>query len=398
MELKLEQDRIAEFLNHFEENKHDETVMRCIYVVGPSGSGKTTFVQTTLKKLGYDAVNYAASDVRNKPNMDINLSRASGTNIIGMFRKCKTKIAIVMDDIECMNNGDKGGINSLIKLVRPKKNKKQKGDPTTLTPVVCIGAPRSDKKMKELMKCCLVIKIPEPSRLEMLKACEMQLPTKQHLHETVATYAGYDYKKLMSVCELLRRADIPVSVFEPMHLLEDAKLLTKNILNKVPKVSEHSSMISEADRTIVSLLWHENVADVLDNLPDRNAVYSDLMDTLCYVDYLDRVTFQKQIWVLNELTSLMKTFSVTAELHEHKNVGMVKDVRFTKVLTKYSTEYNNGVFMHRICEEVGMEKSELFKKLMEMDDMHMTEVGARLNLSVVDVSRAYRYMESIGIK
>ena len=397
MESNLEE-RVAAFLNYFELNKHDETVMRCIYVVGPSGSGKTTFVQNTLKKLGYDAVNYAASDVRNKPNMDINLSRASGTNIIGMFRKCKTKIAIVMDDIECMNNGDKGGINSLIKLVRPKKNKKQKGDPTTLTPVVCIGAPRSDKKMKELMKCCLVIKIPEPSRFDMLKACEMYLPTKPHLHETVATYAEYDYKKLMSLCELLRRADIPVSVFEPMHLLEDAKLLTKNIINKVPKVSEHSSVISEADRTIVSLLWHENVADVLDNLPDRNAVYSDLMDTLCYVDYLDRVTFQKQIWVLNELTSLLKTFSVTAELRENKNVGMVKDVRFTKVLTKYSTEYNNGVFMHRICEDVGMEKSELFKKLLEMDDMHMTDVGLRLNLSVVDVSRAYRYMESIGIK
>jgi len=398
MDLKLEEDKIAAFLNYFEENKHDETVMRCIYVVGPSGSGKTTFVQNTLKKLGYDAVNYAASDVRNKPNMDINLSRASGTNIVGMFRKCKTKIAIVMDDIECMNNGDKGGINSLIKLVRPKKNKKQKGDPTTLTPVVCIGAPRSDKKMKELMKCCLVIEIPEPTRRDMLRACEMHLPNKPQLHETVAAYAGYDYKKLKSVCELLRCADIPVSVFEPTHLLEDAKLLTKNIINKVPKVNEHSSMISEADRTIVSLLWHENVADVLDHLPDRNAVYSDLMETLCYVDYLDRVTFQKQIWVLNELTSLLKTFSVTAELRANKKVAIVKDVRFTKVLTKYSTEYNNGVFMHRICEEVGMEKSELFKKLVEMDEMHMTEVGARLNLSVVDVSRAYRYMESIGIK
>ena len=30
-----------------------------------------------------------------------------------------------MDEIDGMNNGDKGGINSLIKLIRPKKTKKQ---------------------------------------------------------------------------------------------------------------------------------------------------------------------------------------------------------------------------------------------------------------------------------
>ena len=30
-----------------------------------------------------------------------------------------------MDEIDGMNSGDKGGINSLIKLIRPKKTKKQ---------------------------------------------------------------------------------------------------------------------------------------------------------------------------------------------------------------------------------------------------------------------------------
>ena len=31
-----------------------------------------------------------------------------------------------MDEIDGMNSGDKGGINSLIKLIRPKKNKETK--------------------------------------------------------------------------------------------------------------------------------------------------------------------------------------------------------------------------------------------------------------------------------
>ena len=31
-----------------------------------------------------------------------------------------------MDEIDGMNSGDKGGINSLIKLIRPKKTKNKK--------------------------------------------------------------------------------------------------------------------------------------------------------------------------------------------------------------------------------------------------------------------------------
>jgi len=388
-------EQIANFLREFELHKRDETVLRCIYVVGPAGCGKTTFVHETLKALRYDIIQYAASDVRNKPNMDtINLSHTSGTNIISLFRRCETKLALVMDDIECMNNGDKGGINSLIKLVRPKKSKKQKGEPTTLIPVVCIGSPRTDKKMKELMKCCLIIELPAPSRSDMLSVCEARLPDKAHLHDALVMYAGGDYKKLIALCDLLQHADIPVHVFEARPFIEDVKLATQRIMNSVPKMSQHSA-ISEADRTIVSLLWHENVADVLDSLPNRNEVYADLLDTLCYVDFLDRVTFQKQIWVLNELTSLLKTFSATEELRAQTSVP-VKDVRFTKVLTKYSTEYNNMIFMQRICQEQGLDRGELFQKLMELNHLHMTEVALHTGLTLVDVSRAYRYMEAIG--
>ena len=37
------------------------------------------------------------------------------------FNKKKKKIVIVLDDIETMNTGDKGGINALAKLVKKKE-------------------------------------------------------------------------------------------------------------------------------------------------------------------------------------------------------------------------------------------------------------------------------------
>ena len=117
--------QLASFLDFFEQNKHDETVLRCVYVHGPPGSGKTTFIMRALKELEYDVVLYNAGDIRNKSIVDnINMCNMSSSNIMSLFMGGKPKkIAIVMDEIDCMNNGDKGGINTLIKLVRPKKRK-----------------------------------------------------------------------------------------------------------------------------------------------------------------------------------------------------------------------------------------------------------------------------------
>ena len=71
----------------------------------------------------------------------------SDKNVLSMLQKKTKKIVILMDEIDGMNNGDKGGINQLIKLIRPKKTKKQKIEDITLNPIVCIGNYHMDKKI-----------------------------------------------------------------------------------------------------------------------------------------------------------------------------------------------------------------------------------------------------------
>ena len=36
--------------------------------------------------------------------------------------------------------------------------------------------------------------------------------------------------------------------------------------------------------------------------------YSKFLENICFADYIDRITFQNQIWLFNEMTSLIKTF------------------------------------------------------------------------------------------
>ena len=68
-----------------------------------------------------------------------------------------------MDEIDGMNNGDKGGINALIRLIRPKKTKKQRLEDTTRSPVICISNYHVDKKIKELMKVCHTFELKTPT-------------------------------------------------------------------------------------------------------------------------------------------------------------------------------------------------------------------------------------------
>ena len=46
-------------------------------------------------------------------------------------------------------------------------------------------------------------------------------------------------------------------------------------------------------------------------------LYMKLLDNICYSDYIDRITFQKQIWQFNEMSSLIKTFYNNKIYHEN---------------------------------------------------------------------------------
>ena len=43
---------------------------------------------------------------------------------------------------------------------------------------------------------------------------------------------------------------------------------------------------------------------------------SEVLDNMCFSDYIDRITFQKQIWQFNEMSSLIKTFKNNKLYHE----------------------------------------------------------------------------------
>jgi len=405
-----EANNIKNILKDFEQNKHNLTTKKGIYIYGDPGTGKTTFVTNILKELNYDIIKYDAGDIRNKSIIDtITKHNMSDKNIMSMFYKKIQRIAIIMDEIDGMNNGDKGGINSLIKIIRPKKTKKQRLEEITLNPIICIGNYHIDKKIKELMKVCHVIELKSPSKLQMNNLVNIMLPNLDDtIKINIINFIQGDLRKLGSIFELYKNkqnilnTNIIQNIFLMKSYNDDTRKITNKLINNNFLIEDHLTIMNETDRTIVGLLWHENIIDVLTKMKKEDSVpfYLSILDNMCFADYIDRITFQKQIWQFNEMSSLIKTFKNNKLYHEtfsKKQKFNPPEVRFTKVLTKYSTEYNNSIFIQNLCQELSMDKNDMFAFFLDLknkyNDNDIVLLFENYDISKLDINRIYRYLE-----
>ena len=462
---------IKSVLFDIDKNKSNCLCKRGIYIYGNPGTGKTSFISNVLKEMNYDMIHYNAGDIRNKSVIEtITQHNMSDTNVLSLLQKKSRKIVIVMDEIDGMNNGDKGGITSLIKLIRPKKTKKQRQEDLTLTPIICIGNYHMDKKIKELMKVCTSFELKDPTSSQVGTLLDRMMLSSSvidyELKNNLINYIQGDLRKLKVISEIyinqqnILKTKVIRSIFQPKTYNEDSKTITRRLLERNYNLSSHANFMNETDRTIVGLLWHENIVDkvgtVVKNTFNKLMFYNNVLDNICFADYIDRVTFQKQIWQFNEMSSLIKTFYNNYIFHVYSgkiastkqkkgkkkgvaasssssppststltnstdyssdfsmdiqpdmddlkhnvqsNPCYVEDeIRFTKVLTKYSTEYNNYMFIQNLCIQMLMDKNDLITYFLHVRSMNKSEEDIcseleQYSVSKLDVSRMFRYLD-----
>ena len=407
---------IKSILRNFELNKNNLLFKKGIYIYGDPGSGKTTFITEILQEMNYDVIKYDAGDIRNKAIIDtITKHNMSDKNIMSMFNNKIKKIAIIMDEIDGMNNGDKGGINTLIKLIRPKKTKKQKQEEITMNPIICIGNHHVDKKIKELIKVCNTIELKTPTNIQITNIIDKLVPDIDvNVKLKFIDYVQGDLRKLNNIHNIyltkpdIFNSEIIKNIFHLKSYNEDTKKITHKLLSQPFTMDEHLTIMNETDRTIVGLLWHENIIDTFENVDKSISIpfYLKQLENICFSDYIDRITFQKQIWQFNEMSSLNKTFKNNKHFHHNPilepnlSPPFLKtdhDIRFTKVLTKYSTEYNNSLFIQNLCQELGMDKKDLLSFFMELknkyDDNQILALFENIEINKLDINRIYRYLE-----
>jgi hypothetical protein len=401
---------IIDKLTFFEENKSVKSIKRGFYISGDCGIGKTEFVKKVLTEMNYDILHYTAGDIRNKSVIEnMGKNNMADMNVVSMFKKVKKKIAIIMDEIDGLNSGDKGGISSLITIIRPKKTKKQMIELITDTPIFCISTNEIDKKTKELIKVCHYYDLKKPSDYQIKNIVDnVFIDSNSITKEQVILHSQNDLKKIQSLYKVYNKSPnvltsiLSKNVFVKKSVIEISKESVKTIYKTNIPFEKHNQYVNENDRTIVALLWHENVCDIIQKCSKKDMVlfYYRLLENMCYGDYIDRITFQKQIWQFNELSSFIKimynNYLMHNEFNDKDNMKNISEVRFTKVLTKYSTEFNNYVFFQRISNIMLLDKKDIitFYTGLRGNKESEDDIVNNYDVNHLDIQRLYRYIDN----
>jgi len=345
-----------------------------IYIYGDNGIGKTKFIYNLLKKNNYDILYFDNSIIRNKNLIEaICSNNLSNKNIYSMLCNDDKKIVIVIDDIDSMNCGDKNGILSLIKLIREKKTKKQKTENVTNNPVICINNRSGDKKTLELMKVCNVFELKSPTDDQIKEIIDKLFPNilkfsceeNKIIEENILKFLdnnllSFDKLKFYYDNDFIYKKfynNINKCNYENNNL--NIKLITQKLLSSSLCFSD-TNIILESDRTITSLLFHENIINVL--TINELDIYLEILDNFIFSDYIDRIIFQKQIWQLTDYNYIIKIFYNNFILNKNnllKSIN-ISNIIFTKVLTKYSSEYNNYMFIYNLSQYFLLDKKDIF--------------------------------------
>lgn len=70
------------------------------------------------------------------------------------------KKVIIMDEVDGMSAGDRGGVQELIRIIK-----------TTQTPIICICNDRESPKVRSLANSCYDLTFTKPTQFDLIHSC-----------------------------------------------------------------------------------------------------------------------------------------------------------------------------------------------------------------------------------
>jgi len=315
-------------------------------IVGGPGIGKTTLATIILSDLGFDVIEFNASDTRNAENVD-NIFKdifKNSKNISSLLNYETKKIAIIMDEIDGLSLGDKGGMKKLQYYL----GKNNYFAPVILTSNISNYSSNGLKKLNELKKSCNIYTIETPSQFILYKYI-WQIVENEKMTEYITPpflniliqNACGDFRVIFNTLEMMR-IHSKVKILDLSSMMEyvksySCKDISYDLYQATDKIFNNKNMdldtiylLFDLERYNLPISVYDNLYQTvnlftMDNIKVINKILSNYVDSI----YYENALYTELEWDLfhHHCTNTILSVFILFKSIKNKSVNKVKNSR-----------------------------------------------------------------------
>jgi len=370
---KENRDKAIEWISSFKGNVKGTS--NCLFLHGPPGVGKTTFARILLNSYDYDIRELNASELRNAKVLRELVKDINGNiNVLNFMCNKKKKIGIIMDEIDGMSGGDKGGLTELIELIFPKIKGVRKKN-LNGSPFICISN-TMDKKIKLISSNSVSIKFQLPTKMMLINLCKKisayeKIEIDALIINKIVQHSQGDFRRLINILQYFynnkleneeltyENIDTKLDLFDKKQRDFTSYEIIDKFLNLYPNISDTLALY-HSDRNVLGLLMIENSLQFInknrkgtdkDKLKFLSEIYTGFSDS----DIYDHEIYINQKWELHSYNGTMKvvmpSYIINKELMKY-SCNKFNDINYSTILNKGSLEYQNFKNINTLCMNV----------------------------------------------
>jgi len=351
--------KIQEWFSEFEKKRNiNEMNKKIILIEGPNNSLKTSLGIFISKNFGFKSNILNNYDLKNNKSIKEYITKISNNrSIMNMIYRKNEDLILIFDDFDLLaNNNDKSIIKEFITIFNVDK-KTNKDENILLHPIICIMQENNDKKLNELRKFALEIKLNElryEDYLLFFKKCclEEGLNLTEKQQKEILNKIDLDLRKIKFFVQdlILMGGNNPseenIQFILNTFTLKNSEVKLNESLNKIfsKEVSVKESIdLYYQDKFLFPFLIHENYPYNLGRTPKEKSIeyLSTVSSNLSQNDVIQNIIFEKQLWDLN-INSAIITVKMTNNIYL-KNINSSKFSKqdYGTLLNKVSLFYTN---------------------------------------------------------
>ncbi|DBB08930.1 TPA: hypothetical protein ACH3X3_007571 [Trebouxia sp. C0006] len=363
---------------------------KAILLSGPPGIGKTSSASIISRELGFTPVEVNASDTRNKADSSAlkgigaklaNSIKELATNTaIGMGADHKPKkICLIMDEVDGMSGGDRGGVSELIQSIHRSK-----------VPIICICNDKYNQKLRSLRNHTIELDYRKPTRQQiskrMIQICQKEgLQVNESTLEALVEGANSDIRLILGQLQMVRLSSRALSYDEVKNKMGTSKDFEMSPFEAARKLlsmeAQHLSLGTQSDLVfqdmdLVPLLIQENYLNhrpvVATNDQMRMQFIAKAADAFSAGDIVNRRVRQYQSWSLMPFAAVVGSVFPAAYMRGSRETfglfpGEMNFPRFTAWMGSNSSSGKQRRLL-----------GELHTRMLSSGNMHSDRTSLRL--------------------